>query len=48
MGGGVEKHWDRIGDFSRFVRYEVGDGLKIMFWHIVWYGDQTVKEAFSM
>ena len=33
-------------DFSRFVKFEVGDGSKIRFWHDVWCGDQTLKEGF--
>ena len=26
--------------FLRFVKYEVGDGSKIRFWHNLWCGDQ--------
>lgn len=43
-GRGVEKH--KEGEFSRFLRFEVGDGSGIRFWHNVWCGDQTLKEAF--
>ena len=32
--------------FSRFVRYEVGDGLKIHYGYDIWCGDQTLMEAF--
>lgn len=39
----IRRGW---GDFSRFVRYGVGDELKIWFWHDVWCGDRTLKEAF--
>jgi hypothetical protein len=37
-----------MGDFSRFVRFEVWNKAKIHFWHKVWYGDQTLKEAFPV
>jgi hypothetical protein len=29
--------------FSKFVRYEVGDGYKVRFWHDLWFGEQPVK-----
>jgi hypothetical protein len=45
-GGGVEIQLKGIGDFSRFVRYEVGDGLKIHYGYDIWCGDQTLMEAF--
>jgi hypothetical protein len=47
-GGGVEKHYEGMGDFSKFVRYEVGDGFEIRLWHDVWCGDCTLKEAFPV
>jgi hypothetical protein len=34
------------GVFSSHVRYVVGNGFKIRFWHDIWCGDQTLKEAF--
>jgi hypothetical protein len=39
---------NRMGwrDFSIFVRFDVGDGFKIRFWHDVWSGDQTSKADF--
>jgi hypothetical protein len=40
----IRRGW---GVFSRFVRYEVGDGTKIRFWHDLWCGDQPLKESFS-
>jgi hypothetical protein len=27
-------------------RYEVGDGYQVLFWHDVWYGEQTLKDLF--
>jgi hypothetical protein len=33
--------------FSKFVRYEVGDGSKVRFWHDVWCGEQPLKFSFS-
>jgi hypothetical protein len=37
---GVWKHIKRgRGVLLRFVRYEVGDGTKIRFWHDSWYVD---------
>jgi hypothetical protein len=32
--------------FSKFIRFEVGDGIRIRFWHDVWCGDQPLKESF--
>jgi hypothetical protein len=32
--------------FSKFIRFEVGDGTRIRFWHDVWCGDQPLKESF--
>lgn len=29
--------------FSKFVKYEVGDGSKVNFWHDVWCGDSSLK-----
>jgi hypothetical protein len=39
----VRRGW---GNFSRFTKFEAGDGSKIKFWHNVWCGDQTVKVVF--
>jgi hypothetical protein len=44
----VWKHIRRgLRVFSSLVRYEVGDGTKIRFWHDLWCGDQTLKESFQ-
>jgi hypothetical protein len=40
----IRRDW---GEFSRFIRFEVSDGSKIIFWYDVWCGDQTLKVAFS-
>jgi hypothetical protein len=32
--------------FSRFTRFVVGDGSKIIFWHDLWCGDTALKVAF--
>lgn len=49
--GVLRRWWDPLGleyenilgmggeFFSRFVRYEVGDGTQIRFWHDLWCGD---------
>jgi hypothetical protein len=34
------------GDFSRFVRFEVGDESKIELWQDIWCGDQSLKASF--
>ncbi|XP_030958853.1 uncharacterized protein LOC115980776 [Quercus lobata] len=34
------------GNFSKFIRYEVGDGTRVKFWDDVWYRDRPLKEAF--
>jgi hypothetical protein len=31
---------------SSFTRIEVGNGIRISFWHDVWYGDMVLKVAF--
>jgi hypothetical protein len=36
-----------VGSFYRSVRYTVGNGLKIRFWHDLWCGDQPLKVTFS-
>jgi hypothetical protein len=36
----IRKGWET---FSKFVRYEVGDGSKVSFWHDVWCGDIPLK-----
>jgi hypothetical protein len=33
--------------FAHHVRYEVGDGSKVLFWHGVWCGDLSLKTLFS-
>jgi hypothetical protein len=32
--------------FSKFVRYGVGDGPKVNFWHDVWCGVQPLKMSY--
>ena len=32
------------GEFSRFLRFEVGDRSRFRFWHNVWCEDQTLKK----
>ena len=32
--------------FSRFLQFDVGDGIKVKFWHNVWCGDCPLKLAF--
>jgi hypothetical protein len=39
----IRKGWI---SFSRFTRFVVGDDSKISFWHDLWRGDTTLKEAF--
>ncbi|XP_075665690.1 uncharacterized protein LOC142635420 [Castanea sativa] len=33
-------------NFSKFLRYDVGDGTRVTFWVDVWCGDSPLKEAF--
>ena len=33
-------------NFSKFLRYDVGDGTCVKFWANVWCGDSPLKEAF--
>lgn len=39
----VRREWD---GFAKYVRYEVGDGSSVMFWHDVWCGEQLLKVSF--
>ena len=32
--------------FSKFVRFEVGVGSKVSFWHNVWCGDSLLKKSY--
>ena len=34
-----------MGDFSRFVRFDVGGGAKIRFWYNVWCEDLILKTS---
>jgi hypothetical protein len=47
FGVGVWKHirreWEK---FRNFVRFEVGNGSHISFWHDWWYGDRSLKQCF--
>jgi hypothetical protein len=33
---------------SKFVRYEVGDGSKVRFWHNLWCGEQLSKISYPI
>jgi hypothetical protein len=39
----IRKGWET---FSKFLRYEVGDGIRTRFWHDLWCGDTVLKEVF--
>jgi hypothetical protein len=39
----IRRGWDA---FAAHVRYEVGDGSKVLFWHDVWCGDLPLKTLF--
>jgi hypothetical protein len=46
---GVEVHkYVRVGwqTFSTFVRYEMGDGSKVSFWHDAWCEEQPLKMSY--
>jgi hypothetical protein len=32
--------------FSKYMRYEVGNGSKVRFWHGLWCGEQALKFSF--
>jgi hypothetical protein len=49
FGVGVWKHIRRGWKFfSKFIKFEVGDGTQIRFWQDVWCGDQPFKESFPV
>jgi len=39
----IRRGWDA---FAAHVRYEVGDGSKVLFWHDVWCGEVPLKTLF--
>jgi hypothetical protein len=39
----VQLKWD---GFANHVRYEIGDGSKVLFWHNVWCREQPLKVLF--
>jgi hypothetical protein len=49
FGVGVWKHirrgWDK---FCNFVRFEVGVGSHVSFWHDWWSGDRSLKQCFPV
>jgi hypothetical protein len=46
-GVGVWKHIRRGWEcFSKFIKFEVGDGSQISFWHDIWCGDQPLKVSY--
>ena len=38
--------WSGWWNFSKFIRYEVGDGTRVKFWDDVWCRDRPFKEVF--
>jgi hypothetical protein len=41
----IRKGWSFFCSHTRFI---LGHGLRIRFWHDVWYGEMTLKEAFPV
>jgi hypothetical protein len=39
----IRREWD---SFAKHVRYEVGDGSSVLFWHDVWCVEQPLKVSF--
>ena len=33
-------------NFQHFASFDVGDGLRLQFWHDVWHGSQSLKELY--
>jgi hypothetical protein len=44
--GSVEMYKEGWDGFAHHVRYELGDGFKVLFWHDVWYGELPLKVLF--
>ena len=45
-GVGIWKCIRGWAGFANHVRFEVGDGSKVLFWHDVWCGEQPLKNIF--
>ena len=39
----IQRWWDKI---KQHVRFEVGDGSRVLFWHDVWCGELPLKILF--
>jgi hypothetical protein len=39
----IRRAWD---GFANYVRCEVGDGSRVLFWHDFWCGEQPLKVSF--
>ncbi len=39
----IRSGWD---SFTQFIRYDVGDGPKVQFWHDLWHGETHLKERY--
>ena len=39
----ISKGWDH---FSKYVRFEVGEGRQLRFWHDLWCGETILREAY--
>jgi hypothetical protein len=41
----IRRGW---GKLSSHTRFEVGEGFNVRFWHDLWCGDMTLKDAFPV
>ncbi|RVW38447.1 putative ribonuclease H protein [Vitis vinifera] len=41
----IRKGWENFRSHSRFI---IGDGTRVKFWKDLWYGNQSLEEAFPM
>lgn len=43
--GSMKSVRNDLGKLLKNIRFEVGDGSKIIFWYDLWCGDRALKEA---
>lgn len=42
----VETHLERVGLIFSFFNCDLGDGIRVRFWHEVWHGEDAKKDQY--